>query len=1151
MVRLHDTCPRCWTISSHLLTWTAWLGCIVLFVPSASGQSDLEKNEFPWAPYLTSRVEEIEAQTEQDLSKITRENWSDLQQKWRAELQEMLGLKPWPEKTPLAAQVTATLEGDGYRVENIHFQPSPKLFVGANLYLPTGERPNAGWPVVLYVCGHARVDEFGRLAGNKTSYQHHGIWFARHGMACLIVDTIQLGEFQGEHHGTYKLGRWDWISKGYTPAGVEAWTCMRAIDYLESRIEMDSERIGVTGRSGGGAYSWYAAALDPRIRAVVPVAGITDLRNHVLDGCVEGHCDCMYMVNTFRWDYGKLAALIAPRPLLLTNTDSDSIFPLDGVIRIHRQLESLYRQVGKPQDYGLLIGPGPHKDSQELQVGAFKWLHLHLTGKEILVDRAATKELAPHQLVAFPQELPLDEKVTGAAQWFASKDTSPRPENWESEGKAWIKRIETIEPFESRKGAFENAQMLQSGTGDKWKWTRYSTSQESGWPAEWLRVEPNASVGEDTTSTEKNHLLHLGISAPRENGFDAAGSEWIRAILTSGTISQELESAPTATHWILLPRGSDLESRFPGVKTRTQFHRRLYLVGDSLEQLQFRDACGFWDWARPDVTRELNRDTLASWKIIGHGRAGILATLLTWRAIWNEATNATAPEVVVRNVNDDWRLQSVFPGFAAKWQYSQIVEWLGDRTTVTKLTGSEEEGPVELVDPSNEPQQSTGMKIVEVGSHRATVWSRSTRWPLPNLGDLPQVEFSQTTPSGQRQQGAILPADSIAGLRFGVPGVPAEMRVRWKPLGRGTWLASPWQQADESTDYSLLTSLSDLDANTLYEVRTEARVSAKGPVSVHSGQFKTLPLPDERAPLRLAVGTCQEFDDRDGPFGFEAYRTMRKRKTDCFFMAGDVVYYDKLARSVPLAFYHWQRTYGLPSVVDFHRNIPAYFLKDDHDTYVDDSWPGKRAKWTDDFTFEDGQRIFRTQTGLPDTPYRTFRMGRDLQIWMLEGRDFRTPNVAPDSDEKSILGVEQKRWLMETLAESHAKYRVVISPTPIVGPDRESKKDNHSNSVFATEGKAIRAALSKIPGCLVICGDRHWQYHSIDPETGLQEFSVGPISNRHAGGWKKEDFRPDFHQFLRVAGGYLELELTYAADTPSLHIRHLDPFGATVHDVAR
>ena len=89
-------------------------------------------------------------------------------------------------------------------------------------------------------------------------------------------------------------------------ASVEAWFGIRALDYLCSRPDVDKERIGMTGRSGGGSYSWTVAALDERVKVVCPIAGITDLQNQVVDGCVEGHCDCMYMINTYRWCAGNI-----------------------------------------------------------------------------------------------------------------------------------------------------------------------------------------------------------------------------------------------------------------------------------------------------------------------------------------------------------------------------------------------------------------------------------------------------------------------------------------------------------------------------------------------------------------------------------------------------------------------------------------------------------------------------------------------------------------------------------------------------------------------------------------------------------------------------------------------------------------------------
>ena len=172
------------------------------------------------------------------------------------------------------------------------------------------------------------------------------------GYVCLTIDTLQLGEIEGLHHGTYREGMWWWLSRGYTPAGVEAWNCIRALDYLQSRPEVDGDKLGVTGRSGGGAYSWWIAALDERIKAAVPVAGITNLKNHVIDGAVEGHCDCMFMVNTYQWDYAQVAALVAPRPLLISNTDKDSIFPLDGVVDVYRKHNENLRTVRSPGKSG-------------------------------------------------------------------------------------------------------------------------------------------------------------------------------------------------------------------------------------------------------------------------------------------------------------------------------------------------------------------------------------------------------------------------------------------------------------------------------------------------------------------------------------------------------------------------------------------------------------------------------------------------------------------------------------------------------------------------------------------------------------------------------------------------------------------------------
>ena len=152
----------------------------------------------------------------------------------------MLGLWPLPERTPLQPVITGIIEREeGFRVEKLHFQSRPHLYVTGNLYLPKNGQAGAKLPAVLYVCGHS-----GRgRDGNKTAFQQHGMWFATHGYACLLIDTLQLGEIAAIHHGTYRENRWWWQARGYTPAAVECWNGIRAIDYLQARPEVDPDQI--------------------------------------------------------------------------------------------------------------------------------------------------------------------------------------------------------------------------------------------------------------------------------------------------------------------------------------------------------------------------------------------------------------------------------------------------------------------------------------------------------------------------------------------------------------------------------------------------------------------------------------------------------------------------------------------------------------------------------------------------------------------------------------------------------------------------------------------------------------------------------------------------------------------------------------------
>ncbi|MDB4663812.1 alpha/beta hydrolase family protein, partial [Verrucomicrobia bacterium] len=141
--------------------------------------------------YFESEVEDIEKQSQQWLNPASAELWKQQEPELRRQLSEMLGLDPMPAKTPLSPVVTRTIQKELYTVENMHFQSMPGLYVTGNLYIPREiQKP---LPAILYVSGHAHAKEGDVSYGNKTAYQHHGIWFAKHGFVCMTIDTIQLG----------------------------------------------------------------------------------------------------------------------------------------------------------------------------------------------------------------------------------------------------------------------------------------------------------------------------------------------------------------------------------------------------------------------------------------------------------------------------------------------------------------------------------------------------------------------------------------------------------------------------------------------------------------------------------------------------------------------------------------------------------------------------------------------------------------------------------------------------------------------------------------------------------------------------------------------------------------------------------------------
>ena len=446
---------------------------------------------------------------------------------------------------------------------------------------------------------------------------------------------------------------------------------------------------------------------------------------------------------------------------------------------------------------------------------------------------------------------------------------------------------------------------------------------------------------------------------------------------------------------------------------------------------------------------------------------------------------------------------------------------------------------------------ANGIKIGEVTQHTAIVWTRLTQFPERNVNGFAFPDLGRLEGAGaDKTLEELTGGRALEDMKGSVPGAPGWVRVLYWPEDMPEKTAeTEWVPVDVTADFTRQIPLSGLRPGTQYRLRVEGKpASASSATCSVEGRFRTAPDPAVVAPVRFAVVTGQVYATRDDPEnGHKIYDVMRRLDPDFFVHTGDIEYYDQPFPYAPdqtLARFKWNRIFAMPFQRAFHLNVSSYFIKDDHDTLRNDCWPGQTYG---NLTWEQGLAIFREQVPMGEKTYRTVRWGKDLQIWMVEGRDFRSPNTMPDGPEKTIWGAEQVAWFKRTVKESDATFRVLISPTPLVGPDRENKQDNHSNKAFAYEGGELRRFIAGQDGMVVITGDRHWQYVSVDDDTGLYEFSTGPSSDAHAGGWDQNDVRPE-HRYLNVKGGFLYVAVHREDGAGRMILQHRSVDGDVYHE---
>jgi dienelactone hydrolase len=555
--------------------------------------------------YLARESRRLDAVFETDL--VSADQWQKKRAAYQQQYLYMLGLWPMPEKTPLAATVTGSYRGDGFVVDMLHYQSRPRLYVTGNLYRPAAAG-NGSLPAVLYLCGHSSE---GRN-GNKTAYQSHGIWLARHGYVCLMLDTLQLGEIAGIHHGTYREGRWWWQSRGYTPAGVECLNGIRGIDYLVSRPDVDPQRIGVTGISGGGAATFWIAAADQRVRCAAPVSGMSDLEDYVAGHAIDGHCDCMFLYNAYQWPWTRIASLVAPRPLLFVNSDHDALFPMDGNQRIIGRLQAFYRGFGKEDLVSDLVSSGGHAYRKDIRQTVYGFLNKHLkngssavTDSEMdLVVQEGNRHrypIEPTKLRVFPSDsdIPRDQLNTTIDQSFVPMAPVNAPAAgefaaWQAKLKDDLRRV-TFSYFPPRVPAAKLARQVAPDD------VRLET--ESGIE---IRLEALKPPG----LGEKPRRILLGVSRSEPRNA---------VVLMLATIHHSGDQV-----YLCSPRGVDT-SRWTQANPPNRIERSLPLLGRTA------DTCRIWDVIAAARYLRAKYPAETPIYVAGEGGGGVLAA---YAALW-------------------------------------------------------------------------------------------------------------------------------------------------------------------------------------------------------------------------------------------------------------------------------------------------------------------------------------------------------------------------------------------------------------------------------------------------------------------------------------------------------------------------------------
>jgi dienelactone hydrolase len=317
----------------------------------------------------------------------SREAWLERAAFHRKQILASAGLLPMPEKTPLNPQVFGKLERDGYTIEKVLLETRPGFYMGGNLYRPLGRQ--GPFPAIVSPHGHWH---YGRLENTAlVSVPGRAINLAKQGFVVFSYDMVGQNDTNQVPHD------WDDARQGLwgigSSMGMHLWDSIRAVDFVSSLPDVDANRIGATGASGGGTQTFFLMAVDERIKAAAPV----NMISAIMQG---GGCQAAPNLRAAWPDFSNMVvgALMAPRPLLLVSASGD--WTAATPTEVFPAIQSVYRLMGVENNVETIQIDAPHNYNKDSREAVYRFFNKTLLNNTAPVPEQAFRVDFPHDLLA-------------------------------------------------------------------------------------------------------------------------------------------------------------------------------------------------------------------------------------------------------------------------------------------------------------------------------------------------------------------------------------------------------------------------------------------------------------------------------------------------------------------------------------------------------------------------------------------------------------------------------------------------------------------------------------------------------------------------------------------------------------------------------